>query len=235
VFSAQGAWVAALELVRGEASSPFQPTDETFLQLLAPTIGRLLCAALAQEHPGTDGRAPGPDTAGILVLSPQGHVAVHTAAAERWLALLRRGEESLASPVPLAVWSAVAQLRSAAADPAQALVRVPTASGILRVEASRGHPDDFVAVALVPERRPVSPVPPATPALAALTPQEKRVLGLLLCGRSTREMAAALVVSVNTVETHLRHIYEKLAVPGRGALLARVLQDTDGLVSSCLC
>lgn len=89
-----------------------------------------------------------------------------------------------------------------------------------------------MAVTLVLERRPLSPVLPAT---QPLTQQEKRVLGLLVRGRSTREMAQALVVSENTVETHLRHVYEKLQVHSRSALLARLFHATDGLVSSCLC
>jgi DNA-binding CsgD family transcriptional regulator len=231
-FSAQGQGIAALQLVRLQASRLFQPTDGAFLRLLVPTIGRLLCSALAQEHLCAEGSALGPDTAGILLLAPDGHMTFHTPAAQSWITLLRHGEESLASPLPLVVWSAVAQLRTATAGPAQAVVRVPTANGILRVEAARERKDDLVAVALVPERGLLSPVVSAT---QPLTQQEKRVFGLLVRGLSTREMASALVVSENTVETHLRHVYEKLEVHSRSALLARLFHEMDGLASSCLC
>jgi DNA-binding CsgD family transcriptional regulator len=156
----------------------------------------------------------------------------HTPAAEHWISLLQRGEESLACPLPLVVWSALAWLRSPTGGPAQLSVRVPTTKGILRVEASCGSNENRVAVALVPERGSLSSVSPAT---WPLTQQEKRVLGLLAGGQSTRAMAEALVVSENTLETHLRHIYEKLQVHSRSALLTRLFHETDGPVSSCLC
>jgi DNA-binding NarL/FixJ family response regulator len=55
----------------------------------------------------------------------------------------------------------------------------------------------------------------------------------VLKGLSNREIAAALVVSENTVQTHLRHIYEKVEVRSRTQLLARFfreqfLLDLDG-------
>ncbi|WP_236031165.1 response regulator transcription factor [Ktedonospora formicarum] len=48
-----------------------------------------------------------------------------------------------------------------------------------------------------------------------LSPQERRVLHLLVAGRSNPEIASALVVSVNTVKTHVRSIYRKLGVANR--------------------
>lgn len=43
-----------------------------------------------------------------------------------------------------------------------------------------------------------------------LTRMEKRVLQLLLEGRSNKEMVETLCVSISTVRTHLNHIYQKL-------------------------
>jgi ATP/maltotriose-dependent transcriptional regulator MalT len=51
-----------------------------------------------------------------------------------------------------------------------------------------------------------------------LTPQELRVAELAASGASNAEIAAALYVSVSTVETHLRHIYAKLGIRSRGRL-----------------
>ncbi len=48
-----------------------------------------------------------------------------------------------------------------------------------------------------------------------LTLQEQEALRLLADGLTNREMADALSVSLNTVETHLRHIYQKLGVRHR--------------------
>jgi LuxR family maltose regulon positive regulatory protein len=48
-----------------------------------------------------------------------------------------------------------------------------------------------------------------------LSPQEERVLRLLAAGLSNPEIAQELVVSVNTVKTHVKSIYVKLNVRTR--------------------
>lgn len=47
---------------------------------------------------------------------------------------------------------------------------------------------------------------------------ELRVARLAAEGRSNREIAEALFVTINTVETHLRHTYQKLAIERRERL-----------------
>src|SRR5262249_18052479 len=51
--------------------------------------------------------------------------------------------------------------------------------------------------------------------LEPLTEAEQRVLGLLARGRTNPEIAAALVVSINTVKTQGQSIYRKLNVNSR--------------------
>jgi len=51
-----------------------------------------------------------------------------------------------------------------------------------------------------------------------LTPQERQIAQLLGQGRTTREAAAALFISPETVEYHLRHVYLKLGIRSRAAL-----------------
>ncbi|HZT94711.1 MAG TPA: AAA family ATPase [Gaiellaceae bacterium] len=51
-----------------------------------------------------------------------------------------------------------------------------------------------------------------------LTPSEERVARLAAQGLSNKEIAAALVVSVYTVEKHLSHVYAKLGVRSRAQL-----------------
>ena len=51
-----------------------------------------------------------------------------------------------------------------------------------------------------------------------LTPAERRVAAQAASGASNAEIAAALYVSVNTVETHLQHVYTKLGIRSRSKL-----------------
>jgi DNA-binding NarL/FixJ family response regulator len=48
-----------------------------------------------------------------------------------------------------------------------------------------------------------------------LTPRELEVLEHVAAGRTDREIAALLYVSVRTVQKHLQHTYEKLGVKTR--------------------
>ncbi|HET8846588.1 MAG TPA: LuxR C-terminal-related transcriptional regulator, partial [Ktedonobacteraceae bacterium] len=51
--------------------------------------------------------------------------------------------------------------------------------------------------------------------LASLSPQERQVLRLLVGGMERQEIAEHLVISLNTVKTHLQRLYQKLHVTNR--------------------
>lgn len=54
--------------------------------------------------------------------------------------------------------------------------------------------------------------------LDMLTSQEIRIAQMLGAGKTTKEAAAALFLSPKTIEYHLRHIYQKLAIGSRSEL-----------------
>ena len=56
---------------------------------------------------------------------------------------------------------------------------------------------------------------------STLTPRELEVLQLAARGRTAPEIAEELVVSRDTVKTHLRHVYAKLEVNDRAAAVAQ--------------
>lgn len=62
--------------------------------------------------------------------------------------------------------------------------------------------------------------PRQAPAQATLSNREREVLALIAEGRTNREAAAALYISEATVKTHLLHIYAKLQVPDRAAVVS---------------
>lgn len=122
-------------------------------------------------------------------------------------------------------------------SPAAAAMRtsltVEEASGMLERLATGGHlkvldSEGGPAYALLEkERRPSlgavsfiangSPEPLVEP----LSERELEVLTLLASGRSNREVARDLFVSVGTVKTHTNNIYRKLGVRNRAEALAR--------------
>jgi DNA-binding NarL/FixJ family response regulator len=70
--------------------------------------------------------------------------------------------------------------------------------------------------------RQVAPAPRTAP---ALTGAEGRLLALLVEGHSYRECADRLGVTVNTVRTHIRVVYEKLQVHSKAAAVSRALRE----------
>ncbi|MBI1802024.1 MAG: response regulator transcription factor [Chloroflexi bacterium] len=52
-----------------------------------------------------------------------------------------------------------------------------------------------------------------------LTPREREVLKLIAAGKTNREIAEALVLSLNTVQTHRLHLMEKLNLHNRTELI----------------
>jgi DNA-binding NarL/FixJ family response regulator len=56
-----------------------------------------------------------------------------------------------------------------------------------------------------------------------LSEREREVLALLIDGRTNKEIAEALTVSVNTVKKHVQSIFTKLNVDSRAAAVAKAL------------
>jgi DNA-binding CsgD family transcriptional regulator len=58
-----------------------------------------------------------------------------------------------------------------------------------------------------------------------LTEAEKKILGLLVEGEPTKQIAHLLNVSYHTVDTHLRNIYLKLQVHSRSGAVGKALKE----------
>lgn len=68
--------------------------------------------------------------------------------------------------------------------------------------------------------------PPADAAVR-LTPREQNVLELLARGFLYKEIAESLTISVPTVNSHVRNIYEKMHVQSRGQAVAKYAKLND--------
>ncbi|HET7273315.1 MAG TPA: LuxR C-terminal-related transcriptional regulator [Rubrobacter sp.] len=223
-FGVDGRWIAWLELIRRSAAQPFGRGDIGFLRLMATAIGQALRAAFDRERAAVSGAGKaGPEASGVLMIAANGREQFRTPAADTWLDLLRRSEAGSDRELPGAVSAAVAALRAGLDGARHATVRAWTLAGPLRVEAAPGDDRGAVSVVLTLER---PSIPPELPVVWPMTQAERRVLELLVRGLSNRELAIELNVSVNTIQTHLSHAYEKLGVHNRSQLLARFFQET---------
>jgi DNA-binding NarL/FixJ family response regulator len=74
-----------------------------------------------------------------------------------------------------------------------------------------------------------APLAQSTPSLSLLTESERRVLRLVADGRTSRDIAEQLFVSVRTVEDHRANICQKLHLHGPNALLRFALAHRSEL------
>ena len=70
------------------------------------------------------------------------------------------------------------------------------------------------------------------PVRSRLTPREWEVLDLLCAGRSTDEIAGTLVLSSETVRSHIKNLLRKLGVRSRGEAIAEARRLRAGLATA---
>jgi DNA-binding NarL/FixJ family response regulator len=58
-----------------------------------------------------------------------------------------------------------------------------------------------------------------------LSAREKEILALLVKGKSYKAVASACFISIDTVSTHVRHIYEKLHVHSKSEAVAKAIHQ----------
>jgi DNA-binding CsgD family transcriptional regulator/tetratricopeptide (TPR) repeat protein len=103
--------------------------------------------------------------------------------------------------------------RSDARKPLREALELASACGA-EVVAARAH-DELVTAGARPRRDPIE-------SRSALTASELRVARMAATGMTNREIAQALFVTENTIETHLRSVFRKLDIRSRSQL-ARAL------------
>jgi DNA-binding CsgD family transcriptional regulator len=99
--------------------------------------------------------------------------------------------------------------RAAARDPLRRALDIAHRAGATRL-ATRAR-EELAATGARPRKLVLRGVD-------SLTPSELRAARMAADGLSNREIAQALFVTINTVETHLRHAYQKLAINRREQL-----------------
>ncbi len=101
----------------------------------------------------------------------------------------------------------------------------PGLAALLRAVRARGIAPGYVGRLLAALDGPAPPVARAMGALAEpLSERELEVLRLIAAGRSNREIATELFISLNTVKTHVKNLYAKLGAGSRTQAVARATE-----------
>jgi DNA-binding CsgD family transcriptional regulator len=161
-----------------------------------------------------------------LVVAPDGSPASITEAGERWLEELGHPEPRRGG-LPMEVRALVAMLQRAdAAAIGLPRLRVRTQAGRWAVvHASRLTIAGTPAVAVIIEEPSPAELAPLLMAAYGLTQQEQAVTRLVCRGLSTRELADRLHITPNTLQDHLKSIFDKTGVSSRRELVAAILQE----------
>jgi DNA-binding CsgD family transcriptional regulator len=185
--------------------------------LASAAVGDLDGARRLAEEDIERARAYGAPRALGLALRTAGRIA----GGARGIELLREADEVLArSPGRLEQAHAQADLgalllesghRMAAREPLKAALDSAHACGATALA------DEALATLTAAGARPRRP---ALSGRDALTPRELRLADMAARGMTNREIAEALFITTKTVETHLRHAYDKLGISSRRDLAA---------------
>ncbi|MGD9933052.1 MAG: LuxR C-terminal-related transcriptional regulator [Dehalococcoidia bacterium] len=160
----------------------------------------------------------------LPLLRDMAHVAKAAGRSGRWLeakllescALWRSGDERAAT----AAFTAILSLAEREGYVRTLLDEGEPVLGMLRRAATGPHGSYVTRLLLLAgESGAAAPRPRAT-APDDLSEREQDVLRLLVLGSSNREIADELVVSLDTVKTHLRNVYGKLGVHSRTQAIA---------------
>lgn len=222
---AHGLW-GGLDLWRTVDEPPFSERDVATLASIAPAITEAIrrCHARTFELPATVPVRPGPM---VLLLSPELQVQVQTPATDEYLRTLLPPDADR-RPIPAGAYNVAAQLIAveAGVDDHPPTSRVRLRDGIwltfraARVEPADGGGAQDIAVSIEPcstdERLSLFS------RAHALTPRETELLTVLVGGADTRAAADALFVSQNTVQDHLKSIFDKTGARNRRTLITRI-------------
>jgi DNA-binding CsgD family transcriptional regulator len=212
-------------LHRAAAASGFDEHDIALIRHLAPHLAEGLRRAQLLPYPSTP---PPPSSTGIIVLDRKLQLISINPAAERWLAEITDADWPASAELPLAVYAAARRVDhmdesdERVEPPPQVRLRTRTGGWVL-IHASRLHGSERPTIAVVLDAASPAHLESLLLATHGLTPAQERVAALIVQGRSTREIVNALHISANTVQEHLKAIFEKFGVRSRRELVAAVM------------
>jgi DNA-binding CsgD family transcriptional regulator len=231
--SGQEHW-GGVSIFRERGRHDFSDHEAALLARLSPHLAAGLRAAalLAEALPGSNIDGPG-----VLVLDRRGRVIQYTPSAERWLREMGdvRPDWQGGPDVPAVIWLVVGALRHALKPTTdRELISTPrittqTRTGRwLHLQASLAETTDGRDGDMMIVIEPAGPREVAWLKIAAygLSAREREVVECVMRGASTKQISATLFIAEDTVQDHLSHVFEKVGVRGRRALVKRLYFDS---------
>lgn len=214
-----------LALYREAGQPEFDRDEVAFLAAVAAPLAEGARRGLLL---GEAAEPDGPHSPGLIVLDEDWQVQSMTPGAEALLAELPGGDRSAAGgDLPACVLSvagrALRGLETADTTGEVAAARVRSGSGQWMM--LHGAPllrDGGRRVAVIVERADPDRLAPLLMAAYELTDREKDVTRLVLQGETTSATAARLVISPQTVQQHLKSIFDKTGVRSRRELVGKM-------------
>jgi DNA-binding CsgD family transcriptional regulator len=93
---------------------------------------------------------------------------------------------------------------------------------VLHASWMNSHADKAITVIL--EEAALAQAAPLIMAACGLTDREQTTSGLVCQGRSTRQIADHLHLTTDTMEDHLKSVFDRTGARNRGGLVAMILQ-----------
>ena len=211
-------------LHRAAAATGFDHDEIGLVRRVAPLLADGIRRGMAMAAATRDDHVP-PDGAGVIVLGPDLSVVSINAPADGWLDDIA-GEWPSTFDVPVPVIAAAARVIAPDLDgPVESVVaRLPSKrGGWISVQASRLRGRGREEVVVVVQPATTQEVGSLVLAAHGLTPAQQRVAALVLQGRSTAEIVSTLHISTNTLQEHLRAVFDRFGVGSRRELVAALM------------
>ncbi|MFH5211341.1 helix-turn-helix transcriptional regulator [Antrihabitans spumae] len=213
----------ALGLYRDADKPMFTELEKSFIAAVAPSLADGARRALLF------GQAAEPeyvDSPGLLVLNENWDIESVTPGVAHWLAELPDGDWDRGE-LPSAVTTLAGRTLRSAEDRSRpgdvAVSRIRSRSGrwlVLHGACLTSTGQRRIAVIVEPAHP--SRINPLLMSAYGLTEREKDVTRLVLQGASTTQISTDLVVSVHTVQQHLKSIFDKTGVRSRRDLVGKI-------------
>ncbi len=208
-----------------EGPLAFSAEEARFVQRLTPHLAEGLRLGLLRQACSLASAADGP---GLVMLAGDGAVAGMNDAAGQWLRDL--GGRADGSDLPIEVSALAVRLRHlAATEPAMPRLKVRTRSGRWAIlHASWLYSQSEQAITVIIEKAAPAEVAPLIMAAYGLTERERTISALVARGLPTRQIASRLHLTADTVQDHLKSVFDRTGVHSRGQLVAAIF-DRDYL------